>query len=69
MVRSQWPHFDFEWGSYHQFSIPHWYFIVAAVVLALLPHVTFLRVRFSLRTLLIATTLVAAALGLIAWLR
>jgi hypothetical protein len=36
--------------------------------LALLPRITW-PLRFSLRTLLIATTLIAMALGLIVWLR
>jgi hypothetical protein len=47
-------------------AMPYWLFIglvVAATVAPWLPQ------RFTLRTLLIATTLVALVLGLIVWLR
>ena len=40
-----------------------------AIATATLPFLPWLRRRFSLRTLLIATTLVAVGLGLIVWLR
>jgi hypothetical protein len=46
--------------SFHSF--PHSPFVVGVAALALAP---WLRCRFSLRTLLIATTLVAVVLGLI----
>ena len=46
-------------------AIPTWLPIVLAGSLLPIP---WLRVRFSLRTLLIATTLIAAVLGLIVWL-
>jgi hypothetical protein len=46
-------------------SVPHWFAI--GIVTALIP-VIWLRWRFSLRTLLIATTFVAVVLGLIVWL-
>jgi hypothetical protein len=46
--------------------IPFWPLILEAVLVAVLP---WIRWRFSLRTLLIATTLVALVLGLIVWLR
>jgi len=42
-------------------SIPYWFLLLVFVALL------WLRWRFSLRTLLIATTLVAVVLGLIAW--
>jgi hypothetical protein len=48
--------------------IPHWFIILlgsAFVALNIRPYT----LRFSLRTLLIATTLVAVGLGLIVWLR
>ena len=45
--------------------LPYWSFVFAAATLAALP---WLPKRFSLRTLLIATTLVAVVLGLTAWL-
>jgi hypothetical protein len=40
---------------------PHWLFVAAGLVLSVLP---WTRSRFSLRTLLIATTLVAVGLGM-----
>jgi hypothetical protein len=44
--------------------LPHWHLVVISAALAVLP---WMRWRFSLRTLLIATTLVAVVLGLIAY--
>jgi len=44
--------------------LPWWFVILATVAVAATP---WLRFRFSLRTMLIATTLVAAALSLIVW--
>ena len=46
-------------------SLPHWFVVLIAAALAA---TTWLRWRFSLRTLLIATTLVAVLLGLVVWL-
>jgi hypothetical protein len=46
--------------------VPFWLLIIATIVLGSFP---WLPHRFSLRTLLIATTLVAVVLGLIVWLR
>ena len=46
--------------------VPHWSGVLLLFGLAAAP---WLRWRFSLRTLLIATTLVAVVLGLIVWLR
>ena len=43
--------------------------LVCFAAFAVLPWIRQLRYRFSLRTLLIATTLIAVALGLIVWLR
>jgi hypothetical protein len=43
---------------------PHWFAILALAAVAATP---WLRWRFSLRTLLIATTLIAVVLGLIVW--
>ena len=45
-------------------AIPHWLLAIAAAAITPLPWVPF---RFSLRTLLIATTLVAVGMGLIVW--
>jgi hypothetical protein len=56
--------FNFGWLQ-DGFYIPHWTLALLAGLLAPIP---WLRYRFSLRTLLIATTLVAVALGLIVWL-
>ena len=48
--------------------VPYWGLIVPFSVLATLPWLRQIKPRFSLRTLLIATTLVAVLLGLIVWL-
>lgn len=47
--------------------LPHWIAVLVAGIASALPWGGQLRWRFSLRTLLIATTLVAVALGLIVW--
>ena len=49
--------------------VPHWFPVVFVAALAAIPRRCQLCWRFSLRTLLIATTLVAIVLGLIVWLR
>jgi hypothetical protein len=46
--------------------IPFWPLVLVSGMLAAMP---WIRWRFTLRTLLIATTLVAVVLGLIVWLR
>jgi hypothetical protein len=48
---------------------PHWSLILLSSVMSGLPWLRSFAWRFSLRTLLIATTLVAVVLGLIVWLR
>ena len=48
-------------------AIPHWFAFLLSATAAAVPWVRQITFRFSLRTLLIATTLVAAALGLIVW--
>jgi hypothetical protein len=45
-------------------GVPYWVMVTACVALTIAP---WLRWRFSLRTLLIATALVAVVLGLIVW--
>jgi hypothetical protein len=45
---------------------PHWFLSALAATFAIVPWIHKLRWRFSLRTLLIATTLVAVGLGTIA---
>ncbi len=65
--RHVFPNFEgstFRSGFHYQ--IPYWFLISTSFIFAPVPR---LRWRFSLRTLLIATTLVAVALGLIVWLR
>jgi regulator of extracellular matrix RemA (YlzA/DUF370 family) len=49
--------------------IPHWFPILLSGTLAALPSINHLRWHFTLRTLLIATSLGAVVLGLIVWLR
>ena len=51
-------------GNICTYLAPHWFFILITAALQVAP---WLRWRFSLRTLLIATTLVAVVLGLIVW--
>jgi hypothetical protein len=48
------------------FCLPHWSLVVLFATLAAVP---WLPRRFSVRTLLIVTTLVATLLGLIVWLK
>jgi hypothetical protein len=52
---------------YFQAYVPHWLLAIAFAVCAVVPWLHWSS-RFSLRTLLIATTLVAVGLGAIAWL-
>jgi hypothetical protein len=61
----------FMWKSsvaYNLVGIPTWFLLILSVALAVPPWIHWSS-RFSLRTLLIATTLVAVGLGLIVWLR
>jgi hypothetical protein len=52
-------------GNGYRVVIPHWFLILLGTSFATIP---WLRWRFSLRTLLIATTLIAVMLGTIVWL-
>jgi hypothetical protein len=54
------------WGL--QIATPHWFFVAVGTSLAAAPWIRQFRWRFSLRTLLIATTLVALVLGAIVYL-
>ena len=45
--------------------MPYWFLVLLSAVFAAAP---WIRHQFSLRTLLIATTLIAVLLGLIVWL-
>jgi hypothetical protein len=55
----------FEWRDDGAIKIPDIFLLVVAVAAGMAPWLNYK--RFSLRTLLIATTLVAVVLGLIAW--
>jgi hypothetical protein len=44
--------------------VPYWFLVLSSAVLVALP---WLNLQFSLRSLLIATTLIAGLLGLLAW--
>jgi hypothetical protein len=52
-------------GSYT--SVPYWFILLTVTLFGAAPWVAACRFRFSLRTLLIATTLVAVAFGLMVW--
>jgi len=55
-------------GPYRELTSPHWFSAAVFGILGTLPWLPW-SPQFSLRTLLIATTLVAVVLGLIVWLR
>jgi hypothetical protein len=55
----------FSWKSRQMSHVPHWAFTMLFVGFSIAPWIHKLRWRFSLRTLLIATTIIAGALGLI----
>jgi hypothetical protein len=61
-----WMGFDAYWSSTTAYGVfaPHWFLVMLTASLATLPWIRWSR-RFSLRTLLIAITLVAVGLGLI----
>jgi hypothetical protein len=48
-------------------AVPHWFLVAIFTTLAVLPWIRHLSRRFSLRTLLIATTLIAVVLGLVVY--
>jgi hypothetical protein len=61
----------FRWnsvGSINEIDIPFWFLVLMAGGLGTMPWIRQFQWRFSLRTLLIATTLLAAVLGVIVWL-
>jgi hypothetical protein len=49
-------------------AVPHWFLIMVSATIAAIPLAPWLRLRFSLRTLLLATTLIAVVLGIIVWM-
>ena len=60
-----WHSFTFKWNSKRRiFALPQW---LVAILFATAAGCPWFRYRFSLRSLLIATTLVAVVLGLMAW--
>jgi hypothetical protein len=62
--------FGFSWafssGEYLAVGVPHWFAMISIIALAIAPWMRW-SWRFNLRTLLIATTLVAVTLGLICY--
>jgi hypothetical protein len=61
-------HAGIQWGSKGgtiYLFLPHWFFVLCALTCCGLPWANRIPFRFSLRTLLIATTLVAVGLGVI----
>jgi hypothetical protein len=60
--------FDFSGGSWIEarVTMPHWFLLLVASSIAILPWVGW-STSFSLRTLLIATTLVAVVLGFVVY--
>jgi hypothetical protein len=60
-------HYILPGGSDDTFEVPFWLAALTTGIAGILPWLSW-STRFSLRTLLIATTLVAVGLGLIAWL-
>jgi hypothetical protein len=63
-----WPRTDvgFEWRDSGRIKVPDVFLVVVAVMASIAPWLNYK--RFSLRTLLIATTLVAAVLGIVVWM-
>ena len=59
-----WGFFDCSTGG---ISIPYWFAVLFAATLAAATWIKDIKWRFCLRTLLIATTLIAVVLGLIVW--
>jgi hypothetical protein len=55
--------FSSVWGDNWLIVFPHWLPVLQCATFAAVPWIR----RFSLRTLLIATTLIAVVLGLIVW--
>ena len=62
------PAFSFEeYGSGFYAVAPHWLPVLIAAMFAMLPWLPWWSLRFSLRTLLVASTLVAVVLGLVVY--
>ena len=60
---------ELSWGGFYfrgaAIMAPYWFWLLILTALAIAPWIRQLKWRFSLRTLLIATTLVAVVLGLV----
>jgi hypothetical protein len=50
-----------------RFTVPHWFLVLIASTFAAAPWLSKMRSSFSLRTLLLATTLLAIVLGFSVW--
>jgi hypothetical protein len=50
-----------------RFAVPYWFPLLIVVVVSAIPAIPWMLFSFSLRSLLIATTLVAVALWLVVW--
>jgi hypothetical protein len=59
--------FRLQSGPNRSGRVPHWFPLLLSAALAVAPWIRQLNLRFSLRTLLIAMTLVAIVLGLVIW--
>jgi hypothetical protein len=57
----------YPWGSRRHWHVPYWIPVLCMAVSSVVPWIGKLTWRFSVGTLLIATTLVAVVLGLIVW--
>jgi hypothetical protein len=63
-------HWSFEYGpadERHEIKVPHWFLFVSFAALATVPWIRW-KWRFRLRSLLIATSLIAVVLGVIVYL-
>lgn len=59
---------EFEWNRFQSnwlLVVPTWFMAGSVIIFAVVPWLSY---RYSLRTMLIATTLVAAGLGVMVWL-
>jgi hypothetical protein len=63
----KWEHYSRAFDSRRTIVVPSWFPVLLTATIAGIPWLSTVS-RFSLRTLLIATTLVAVVLGLIVWL-
>jgi hypothetical protein len=57
--------YDDQWPETLQIRFPYWFAVLLVAASAAAPWIRHFSLRFSLRTLLLATTLVAAVLGLL----